>query len=366
MKFSYAFAALLLFTSLRGDDTSSPVFHQCCLNQYRGCNLTFEVFGEWLYLQPNGSNLYYAAEAFPYDTSLATPAVSPNWKIFEIDPSYHSAFKVGINFILPKNDLNIEFNWERLRGHDTDSMKVTPLSYGTGNMVGPIYDIGPNSAEYKTAKGKATFLFDEANLFVGKTFCCMKDLNLRLYLGASFASIEQKISSYYANSSAATSRKIDANSKYWGIGPQVGLNLNYRMINDFYLTGNSVISLYMGRLKNHTTFRSNSPSLATVGVAEPNIQQTVVPHRSQLVPGFEERLGLAYMHAFKKWELKLGIGYLVQIYLNAVQSMDMLTQVLPGALAGSGPTVGVFALTFNRTLSNFILTGPYASLGIDF
>jgi hypothetical protein len=38
----------------------------------------FELYGELLYLQPNGSDLYYGVEAFPFDHSIALPIVSPN------------------------------------------------------------------------------------------------------------------------------------------------------------------------------------------------------------------------------------------------------------------------------------------------
>jgi hypothetical protein len=365
MKLRYAVIALSLFGSLYAGkathETPPPILRKCPPN-----DLNFEFFGQWLFLQPNGSNIYYAAEAFPFNTSIAVPAVSPNWKIFEIDPDYHSGFEVGLNWLLPKSDMNIELNWERLHAQDKDSMHVTPLSYATGNMVGPIYDIGPNSAAYTQAKGKAIFHFDEANLFVGKSICFVKNLRMRLHLGASFAKIKQKITSQYANDSAQTNRNIATVSNFWGVGPQLGLDLDFRIVRNFYFTGNSNASLYMGRLRNHTTFKSNTPALAAIDVAEPNVQHTKVPNRSQLVPGFEERLGFAYWHFFKHCEVNLGVGYVFQIYLNAVQSVDMLTQALPNFAPGTFPTMGVFAVTFNRTLSNFILTGPYVSLNIGF
>jgi hypothetical protein len=245
-------------------------------------------------------------------------------------------------------------------------MNVTPISYATGNMVGPIYDIGPNSSSYKSAEGNGVFEFDEANLLVEKSICFVKDLILGLDLGLSFARIEQRITSFYSNVGASTSRTIDSSSTYWGIGPQFGLNLDYRLAYDLYLTGASSWSLYMGPIKNRVIYESNAPGLAIVGVAEPNTQQNQIPTRSQLIPGFEERLGLTYKHAFKNCNLKIGAGYVFQIYLNAVQSMDMLTQAVPDFDPGNLPPLAVFALTFNRTLSNFILTGPYASLAIGF
>ena len=41
-------------------------------------------------------------------------------------------------------------------------------------------------------------------------------------------------------------------------------------------------------------------------------------------------------------------------------------QVEPSILPKIVPDAGLFAVDFERTLSNFILTGPYASLSFDF
>jgi len=368
MKFSSAITMLSLYSCLYADEASLPpqVLHKCPPPASLWDNVAFEAFGGWLYLQPNGSNLYYAAEAFPYDLSIADPPVSPNWQIFEIDPDFHSGFDVGIRFLLPKIDMGIALDWERLHAHDTDSMNVTPLSYATGNMVGPIYDIGPNSSSYKSAKGKGIFKFDEVNLLVEKSICFIPSLTLGLDVGASYARIEEGISSSYSNSGASTQRKIDAVSSFWGVGPQFRFNLDYRICYGLHFIGNTAGSLYLGRIKDTVTYRSYAPGLATIEVPEPNTQENTIPHRTQLIPGFEERLGFAYIHSFKHSSLNLGAGYQFQIYFNAVQSMDMLTQAVPNFDPGNLPPLAVFALTFNRTLSNFTLSGPYVSLDFGF
>jgi hypothetical protein len=346
---------------------SPPPILQKCPPPASVCKkVAFEVFGEWLYLQPNGSNLYYAAEAFPYDLSIADPPVSPNWQIFEIDPDFHSGFDAGLRFLLIEKDMRLALDWERLHAEDVSSMNVTPISYATGNMVGPIYDIGPNSSSYKVAKGKGVFKFDEVNLVVEKSICFVSGLIVDLDLGVSFARIEQKVASFYANPGAATNREIDAISSYWGIGPQFRLGLDYCICDSFYFTGKTAGSIYLGRIKNTANYQSSAPGLVFIGVAAPNTQQTTIPHRTQLIPGFEEKLGFSYVKSFQKSRLNLEVGYQFQIYLNAVQSMDMLTQAVPGFDPGNLPPFALFALTFNRTLSNFMLSGPYVSLDIGF
>jgi hypothetical protein len=327
----------------------------------------FDFYGEWLFLQPNGSNLYYAAEAFPFDASIAVPPVSPNWQIFEIDPSYSSGFEVGTNFIFPANDMNLEVNWERMHSQDSESMQVAPQSIGTGNMVGPIWDIGPNSANYKNARGIGFFHFDAVNLFAGKTVCFMNNLKTRFYAGAGFIRVKQQVSSEYFNSALTISRSVSASSLFLGAGPEFGLDFDYRLIRGFSFTGSTSAALYMGQLQNSTTFTSFTPRLNDIHVPQPNVQQTTVPNRAQLIPGFVEKLGFSYASSFNSSKWTLAAGYQFQIYVNAVQSMDFTSPQVPPSLSPAiVPDLGVYAVGFQRTLSNYILTGPYVSLAVDF
>jgi len=370
MRARYTAIAVSLLSTLLADDCfdpCAPVFKKCPPVISNCCHVVFEPFVEWLYLQPNGSSIYYAVEAFPFDTAIAIPEVSPNWQVFEIDPSYQSGFEVGSKFLFPRNDLSLEVNWERLHTHDSESMQVASQPYGTGNMVGPFFDIGPNSSAYKAAKGKAVFHFDAVNLIFGKSVCFVNDLSLRLYTGAGFTRIKQSISSTFSNPEADTSRGVSAHSTFLGAGPEFGLDFGYKLCGSFYFTGASSIALYMGQLKNHTTYTSFSPALAAASIPQPNVQQTTVPNRTQLIPGFEEMLGFSYVLSYCQCQFTFGAGYQFQIYLDAVQSVDMTSpQVLPSLTPGASVDMGVYAVGFERTLSNFILTGPYVSLDVDF
>lgn len=378
MKFHLAAfcTASFALTSLAADRSKAaspqtpppPVIQKCSPKNYSPDRTTYEVYGQWVFLQPNGSNIYYAVEAFPFNTELATPPVSPNWQVFEINPSYNSGFEVGTQFIFPNNDLYLKFNWEWLHTIDRESMQVSPESFGTGNMVGPIFDIGPNSAAYSQAKGKAVFQFDEVDCIFGKSLCFADDLTLRIFTGAGFLRIKQSITSLFSNSSGTSTRIVSAPSTFIGAGPEFGADFDYYLGRSFYFTGFTSFALYMGQLKNHTTFKSTSPALSTIfGVDNPNVQRTSVPNRSQLVPGFEEKLGFSYIAAYSSSKWTFSIGYQFQIYLDAIQSIDMTApQVVPSLLPDVTPDAGVYAVGFERTLSNFILTGPYASINVDF
>jgi hypothetical protein len=108
-----------------------------------------------------------------------------------------------------------------------------------------------------------------------------------------------------------------------------------------------------------------SPALGSVGVTPPNVQSTKVQKKTQLVPAITTKLGLNYIFSFCSHSMvRLEAGYEAQVYLNAIQSVDMGSEVITPPVVPD--TIGVFARTFRQTLSNFSLTGPYFRLEAGF
>lgn len=323
----------------------------------------FQVYGESLFLQPNGSSLYYAAVAFPFNAEVSVPIDCPNWFIKEIFPSYSAAFKVGTKVLFSDLDTNIEMNWERLCCEDSSSYSV-PLEK---DMVGPLFDIGPNSAAYLDSWGKIKFRFDSVDLLFGQQGCFFKRLYPNFFAGGSFTRINQVTFTNYSNTAAYRSRLIQTYSKFTGAGPKFGLDFEYRMIKGFFFTGTSSLALIIGESQNGTTYESAAPYLAETGMPIPNVQTTTVPNRTQVVPGLEEKLGFSYIGDFYCFRVEFGAGYQAQVFLNAIQSIDMTApQVEPSLLPLTVPDSAVFAVGFERTLSNFILSGPYIYLSLTF
>jgi hypothetical protein len=315
---------------------------------------TFEVHGTALYMQPTGSNLNYAAEAVPF------PVLSPDWKIHEIESEYHFGFDVGFMGVFHCTNTTLSLNWEHFHSSDSSSKTVAST-----NMIGPFFEIGPDATPYKKAKGRATFHFDEVNLDYGLSIHFGDRLKSHLYGGVSFVRIEQTRSSHFSNLSGTIHRTIHIPSTFTGTGPQIGTDFAYRIVKGFNLTGQAAISLFVGTQKNHTDYKTSSPTLAAAGGPLPNHQKTQVHKKTQVVPGLEGSLGLSYVFTFcKEKMLKLEAGYKAQVYINAIQSIDMGSEVVTPPLVLS--TTGVYARTFEQSLSNFALAGPYLTLDLGF
>ncbi len=328
--------------------------------------MTYGCYADWLYLQPNGSNFYYGIENIILDPNIAVPTYSPNWNVLEVDPDYHCGFILGTSARFDEANVCLDLNWERLRAQDSDHFQ-TPSS--TGFLVGPVFDAGAPSTVYNTAQGTMISHFDAVNLTVGKQVYTVQSFYADLYGGLGFTRIEHISQAEYTNAANATQRICRSTSLFTGAGPQIGIDYNYRLYKEFFLTGNSSFALLMGQMKNNTRFQSSVDPSVALGVPQPNVQKLRVPDRSQLVAGLEQKLGLFYRIIWKGVTATIAAGYQCQIYLDAVQSFDLTSpQVAPVGLGTPLTTTAIALLPegFERTISNFILTGPYAFLGVEF
>jgi hypothetical protein len=314
---------------------------------------TFVASFQALVLQPSGSNLYYAAEAHPL------PLVTPDWKIHEVHPGYHFGFDVAIGRAFHSTNSSLTLDWEHFDSGDSDRRKVS-----SQNMVGPFFEIGPDASSYKKTEGHASFRFNQVNLNYGVFVHFGDRLRTDFFAGVSFARIRQIMRAKYSNLAGDIKRTIKIPSTFLGAGPQLGFNFSYCIVKGFQFIGEGIGTFFVGRLKNHTQYTTASPALIPLGIAV-NKQRTGVSERAQVVPGLEGKLGLSYSYLFcKHYVIKIEAGYEAQIYLNAIQSTDMSSQVdlTPGIQA----IEGVYARTFRRTLSNFAMAGPYAAIDFAF
>src|SRR5579872_409699 len=325
-----------------------------CSNESRCCkpctavflsspSYSFEIHGSALYMQPTGSNLHYAAEAIPI------PVPSPDWNIFSIDTDYHFGFDVGIAGICHCSNTNLMLNWEHFHSKDSASKQVS-----SQNMIGPFFEIGPDASAYTKAHGRVTYHFDEVDLDYGVFLQLGERLHMNWFGGVSFARIKQTLFSKYSNVENTIVRSIKVPSTFLGAGPKFGVNFCYLFGKGFHLVGETGASLLVGPQKNHTNYSALSPFLPSIGITPPNNQRTHVQKGTQVVPGFEGKLGLAYAYTFcNDVMLKFEAGYATQVYINAIRSIDMGSEVVTPPVLPD--TVGVFARTFQTNLSNFAL-----------
>jgi hypothetical protein len=313
----------------------------------------FVASGSALYLQPSGSNLNYAAEAVP----LPTP--SPHWKIHNIDTDYHWGFDIELATFFHATHSHLILNWEHFHSSDSSSKTVS-----SENMIGPFFEIGPDALPYKKARGHVDFHFDEVELDYGIMLSLGDRLDAILYGGVRFARIDQTLRSRFSSLDGTIVRTIKSPSTFRGAGPHLGVWVDYDIAKGFGIAGGAATALLVGPQTNHTFFKAISPAQPAAGAPTPNIQSTHVPKKTQVIPGFEAQIGVSYSFSWDKSVLSLEAGYNVQLYLNAIQAIDIGSEVVTPPVTPD--TIGVYARTFQTSLSNFALAGPYFMIELGF
>lgn len=325
---------------------------------------SFEVNPTALFMQPYANNVDYAAQALPFNYGDSKPILSPSWDIPVNRPDYHFGFDIGVAAIIHKTHSTVMLNWQRYHSPDDSHETTVP----TADMIGPFFEIGPDASAYKVAKGTLKFYFDEANLNFGTFVQVGERLHSNGFSGVSFVQIKQHNFTRFTNADATTIRTIDVPTKFTGAGPQFGCDCYYEVFRGFQFTGKARTSLYVGTFKNSTTFSTTSNFLDVLSATNPNVQSITVDNKKGIVPGLEGSLGLAYEHQFKQsYMFKLGAGYQAQIYINAIRSIDMGSEVALGNAGAVGSAVvGVYARTFKRLVSDFSMGGPFLTLNVGF
>jgi hypothetical protein len=118
---------------------------------------------------------------------------------------------------------------------------------------------------------------------------------------------------------------------------------------------------------NKTLYSTSSSAQATSPFppSTPNWQSTHTTRTTQLVPAMQLKMGFGYEYFYgKRAMLSVEAGFDTEVYINAIQTVNMGSQVTE--LGTFSDSVGYFARTFYRELSNFALAGPYGTVNIAF
>lgn len=317
--------------------------------------VTFEGSIAPMWLKPHGSNLDYAVQTF----TLAP--LSPSWKVYEVHPDYSLGYDASFKIYFNRCKTWVTLDYQHFHSSNSAHVVVDDLA----NRVGPFFEVGPEAAVYKQAHGNASFTLDELNLDYGISFDFCDRLRTSLFGGVSFARVRQTLNNRYSSLDDVFSRSIEVPSNFRGVGPQLGIDFAYKVWECLDVTGSSVGAILIGEQSNHTEFQSFSPNLVKDGQFFGNDQFTHVKERTQSVPVFTQRLGLAYSILFCCcYDLTIEAGYEAKVYFNAIQSVDISSEVVNVPEPQNSDAVN--ARTFHRTLSNFVLSGPYLNLSLAF
>lgn len=318
---------------------------------------TYDMNFTTLFLKPS-SNLLYTAQAD--GKPIGETILSPKWHVYKIQPHYNFAFDLGAKIILHKKNSILKANWEHFLSTDDASQNAGLVT----SMVGPLFQIGPDAVQYSKAHGTADYRRDKLNITYGQSIEVGQDLAINLLAGVSFNRLQQIYANSYSSNDYQTTRMVTTLNTFSGVGPELGVDLTYRIHKGLSFVSRSAFDLATGTTKNSTEYASYSPDNITTGIKNPNNQSLTVDGQLIIVPVLSQKIGVNYELAFRNHcAFQMEIGYLTQFYSNVFHSVTFASDVID---ADYPAQIGLYAQTLQENISNFSLGGPYFKLEVGF
>lgn len=303
------------------------------------------------FLTPGANNLTYAVHTKPL------PLPDPNWTQETVDPDYHPSYGADLIYTFASHVDQVKLNWLYLNSSDNASASAS----GT-DSVAPPYAFGPLAQQLRgsAATSKAQFKVNDINFIYDHVFNVIDRLQLVPFIGIDTAYLKQYITSDFTGTSGGNPYSITSynESKYYGAGPRVGIDLTYYFMHGFGITSEMASSLLVGSIVSNTHFLSfgaGNSSPGYTGLAN-DLTQT------RIVTQLDAKLGLTYLKSFRSGkDMLVEAGYAFSTYLNGIN------QVVPTALVPAAFNNGVIAIeTSQQVQSSLDLSGPYLKVTVYF
>lgn len=343
----------------------------------QGANSRLEAELGWLYLKPMSNNHTYA-----YDVAGTQPYYQ-DWHAQAIDPAYTSAFQLALEYAVKPNLLAASLDWIHLASNDS-SFKQGNQTTAVANIefVAPPFEMSPPVFGVRRADAQLKYNYDTFALSLEKLID-LPDywMSAKVISGINILRVNQNFSTVFSDLVGAEptpystalppdpsfSFQLHSISEFIGLGPTIGLNGQLALFKGLKLTTAALGSLNVGTTSVQENFRSTSQTLTDNGIGVSQ-QQITTPNKTQIVPGFDGKLGILYQ--FENQTIRnfsVEAGYRLISYMNAISTTTPQTLVQPGTNPGvpefsTGTMAIVSIIQQDRP---FNLNGVYVTLKVD-
>lgn len=334
-----------------------------------------DVYLGLVYFQPSSSNLNYAVFV------SGTQPYYQSWHYQSIDPKYSPGFELGGNYTFSDTTYLASLGWLHLNTHDSSFKQASQSTdLQTIEFVSPPFEQSPPVFGIKRADSTVNFNFDSIEFNVGRAFEPRPALRAKIYGGLNILRIKQKLTtifsdfpgvpetaySYALPPDPSFSFQLQNVSDYVGAGPDLGLDVTYTMTHGLGVIGGLLGTLTAGNMSIQDKFTSTSTRLTLLGISTSH-QEITVPDKTQIVPGFDGKLGLFYNYSGKNLpKLSLEVGYRLAAYISAISTVNPSTLVQAGTVINtpefSTGTMAIVSSDIRDRMFNF--NGPYLKLNV--
>ena len=295
----------------------------------------FTLTGGATYLAPTMNGLDYVN--VENTDALGLETFTPS----NINPNYNWGYFLAFGYMISKH-YDIQASWQQFNSNQSDSTLVTggaDTDMYTSNLTEIAVPVGVID-EASTTETLKTQAFDAT---LGQYHNITKMLNVRPFAGVKYAQVNSKTVNDYTGTSIDLPRSEEYNSQYWGVGPEVGLDAEYKIVQHFGVVGHLAAAFLVGDLTTSTDYAA----AAGGGFASVDYDGE---KNNRVVPELDAKLGLNWTSLYAHESFGLGIegGYQVAYYFDVVDQVQ---------LTDGGP---------EHQYSDIGIMGPYLNLSARF
>ncbi|NGX62012.1 MAG: hypothetical protein K940chlam9_01505 [Chlamydiae bacterium] len=300
---------------------------------------SFSVTGEWVYLQPVVDNTSFVIKN---SDSNRFQQIGPRERH---DMDYESGFRIEGMYAFSNCFTDLRVAWTHLETDDTKTVSGEFLHPTKGY---PLFTIGSYEG---LAKSRLDLDFDRVEGVVGfRVFnsCCF---DLVIEGGLHYVSLDTKNDAFYLKESKNI-HFVKTDSRYWGIGPQIGVDLYYNFWNCLAVVGRAQGALLVGECETRNVIGDLNSGLTV---------DSKSTDTWRVVPYFQTRVGLNYDWTFSCLTISLEGGYEFMSYIHPLVNSSAWFN-------NFDPDVSDFDLPGNSVelYSHANLHGPYVGLTLTY
>lgn len=290
----------------------------------------FFITGGATYLEPSLNSLNYLDVEVVSGTSefVTTEAIQPefNW-------GYYLAAGYRIS-----HHYDVQASWSQFNQTLTDSTFVEGAAGTTVYTSNHDYEL-LTAGDTLTADSSQTIDYSQFDATLGQFHDITEMLRARLFTGIRYAKVDTDTDNFYYFSSPSTPLMDAYDSTFSGWGPEVGVNLEYKIYKQFGVVAEFAAALLIGQ----QTTESELTDVTTAYVDTDSV--------TRMVPTVDAKLGLNWLSVYE-FE---GFGFGLEAGYEATYLLDAVDQAHYDTIAG-----------VMHKYSNYGNMGPYLNVTAAF
>ncbi|MFI4955589.1 MAG: Lpg1974 family pore-forming outer membrane protein [Gammaproteobacteria bacterium] len=292
----------------------------------------YTLTGGATYLAPAMNGLDYV------DVITDAPASTYYYDAENINPNYNWGYFLAFGYMISSH-YDIQASWQQFNSSQSESTSV-PGSASTTMLTSSNTSIDVPAGVTDEAESEETLKTQSFDATLGQYHKLSSMLTARPFVGVKYAQVNSNTENEYTGTSIDLPIMESYDSKFTGVGPEIGLDAEYKIVKHFGVTGHIAAAFLVGDLKTSTDISGEGSSSDFDG--EKN---------NRVVPALDAKLGLNWNSLYSHDKFGVGIegGYQVAYYF------DVVDQVQVSSDAG---------LTHNY--SDVGIMGPYLNLSARF